>query len=446
MPITPETAVRHYALFDRRVTPQREPIVRNLRRLEAAGFHASETLDSIVKNAYLCHEGLLWDSAKSQEALRPITESSLDEVFTSLTSSDLRREDLLTFQARYRQIVRSYSLAPGFPPAEDRLDLDTFEDRIFIGTLAFWNWCHNACLHCGNAGQWDKRQHTLDQLKEARNKMRFPANSYLNITHQEPFALPFLLDAVKYLLDEGALVGVVTSGLGVSATRRAELFKGLQYFHDNYSQRVAVDLSFDLFRRREINDYLALIADSLNRYPVIELLKFNYHGGNRAESVYRLKQLLRQVTRPAAREMVAEVLDHEEGDHSDSLVAPIGRAMGFNPADALAYIEMEHDTFFTEQRLSPHATNFMLFPGGGIVPNFCGEAPQIRSLGNIFEDSPGKIYTRYEEFVGNYRARLAKGIIPYRALVATEIEMRVKYGLPWQFVNHYDILEASLKG
>ena len=446
MPITPETAVRHYGLFDRRVTPRREAIVRNLRRLETGGYAASEALESIVKNAYLRQEGLLWNSAKDQATLRPINETSLDEVFSALTSPDLKHDDLIAFQIRYRQIVRSYPLAPGFPPAESQLDLDSFEDRILIGSLAFWNYCRNACLHCGNAGQWDGRRHTLEQFQAVRDKIRFPANSYLNITHQEPFALPFLLDAVKYLLEEGALVGIVTSGLGVSAVRRAELFRGLQHFHDNYQQRVAVDMSFDLFRRREINDYLALIADSLDRYPVIGWLKFNYHGSNRAESIYRLRQLLRQVSRPAAREMIVTLLNENDGPSEDheSLISPIGRAAGLDPRASLDYIEIPLDSFFPEQRLSPHAMNFMLFPGGGIVPNFCGEAPQFRSLGNIFKDQPWEIYGRYEEFLAKYRARLSQGIIPYRALIATEMDMRAKYGLPLRFVNHYDILEASL--
>ncbi len=67
----------------------------------------------------------------------------------------------------------------------------------------------------------------------------------------------------------------------------------------------------------------------------------------------------------------------------------------------------------------------------------CWEAPQIRSLGNIFTNQPWEIYGRYEQFESRYKMRRSQGFGAYNSLLDTEVEMRKWHGIEAPLVDHY---------
>lgn len=446
MPVSLEKAIQHYARFWRPAADRQAAIARKLQPLVDQGIPAGEKLESIVRSAYLMRETIYGHSSKDPAIIKPVFMRLLDLLFSELTGEQSLQvkpiDELSDLEAMFKTIVSDYALGDAPFPSEPQLDLDSFPDRVLITSMAFINFCQQACKHCGSAEQWDGRHHTLDQLKRVRDKIRFPLASKVVISLEEPFTLPFLLDAVKYLLDEGAAVGVVTSLLGTTPTRREELLKGMQHFHDHYGDRVTVRPSFDLFRRKEINAYLSLFADALNKYPVIASVNYHYDRANRDESFFRLRQLLGLVDRGAVRKNIFLLLEQNESGPETKLW-PVGRAAAADPSRALFYLKQKDDLFFPDRDTSPLAQGFMLFPGGSIVPEFCWEAAQIRSLGNILHDPPREIYARFEKFEAKYLARLAQNASSCGALVLTEQEMRSEYGIPPHFVTNFDTLAAT---
>ncbi len=442
MAISLETAIKHYSYLDRRVAAKLPAITRNLQKLAARGFPAGEKLASIVHNAYLVQEHMNEFKQKDQASVRLGFDRALDGLFTQLSGLMIfpswLENDLMIREQSFRRAV-DMTVLKGKPfPSEARFDFDSFPDRILITSLAFINFCQLACSHCGGAGQWDDRSHSLDQLKGVRDKIRFPLNAPVTLTWHEPFSLPFLLDAVKYLLDEGTSVSLVSSLLGVPRERREQLLQGLQDLAGD--GRVAINLSFDLFRKQNIDSYLPLIGDALNRFPIIKQLQFRYNHLNRANSLSALVRLHNEVSRPEAKAIIANLLEWEEQPPQLSTrIAYVGAAAAFDHDRAVSYLASKHERFgyLTEQRIAPYSQGFFLFPGGDIVPTCDWEAPQIRSLGNIFRNTPREIYRRYELFGLRYQMRRGQGFGAYDALLDTEVEMRGWHGIKAPLVDHY---------
>ena len=447
MAVSVETAVKRYTYLDRRAIFKQREIKHNLERLADRGFPAGEKLDSIVRSGYLVQEHIYEFSPRDQGTLRFGLDRALDILFNKLSgfmlfSSGLENS-LIIAEDSFRGTAETTVLKGRQFPSPAELNLDSFPDRLLITHLAFMNYCRLACSHCGGAGQWDDRSHTLDQLKEARGKIRFPVSAPVTFTWHEPFTLPFLLDAVKYLLDEGASVSIVSSLLGVPRGRREDLLQSLQELNERHNDRVAVNLSFDLFRRHETDGYLRLIAGALDRFPVIKQLQLRYSHLNREETLRRLSQLFDLVTRAAPRKRIANLLNWErENLQLPTRISYVGAAASFDQDLALSSLrsKQERHDHLTETRISPYSQGFFLFPGGDIVPTCGWEAPQIRSLGNIFTHRPWEIYERYHQFESRYRASRQQGIGVYDSLLGTEVALRKIYGLSAPLVTHYDNL------
>lgn len=431
--VTLEKAVAHYAMTDRRVAARREIIFRHLQAVEQSGFPAAQKLNAFVRDIHLVtglpsvRAGYIYSSF----------ETMLSSLYKAIEGGDpegIKAKLNWAETALLRPLMKN----PDYARVKEMVDLDSYQDRVLIASMAFKNQCRLACKHCCNAGQWDEREHGLTELEAVRSKIRFPELTKVTISDHEPFTLPFLLDAVKYLLRENAGVSIVTSGLGIPLEKVRAMMSSLQALSIDHPGGVGVSLSFDLFKRYDRTVYLDHVAELLNRYPVIHKLKFYFDRANKTESLAALEHLSKIVTSPHGKEVVRNVRETPE---AESTALPIGQEVEFLGDLSEAEAFLGEKTFFNPPSLfTPNVMSMMLFAGGDITPGCTTESAHFKSLGNVFQHSAEDIFARYLQFEDKYRQLVGLGIGSYPALVFAERAGRQRLGIPPHFVTHFDTL------
>jgi len=437
MSITLEKAVGHYALTDRRVSAKRDTVLRNLRAIEQGGFPAAQKLHAFVRDIHLVTSLPSVDVGQ----LLPSFEPMLSRLLTAIESGE--PEGLKT-TLNWAETALSRSLVkhPDYTRVKEMVDLGSYQDRVLISSMAFKNQCRLACKHCCNAGKWDEREHGLAELEAVRAKIRFPELTKVAISYHEPLTLPFLLDVVKYLLQESAGVNIITSGLGLPLEKIQAMMHSIQTLSIDHPNRLSVSLSFDLFRKYDRAAYLEHIANLLNLYPIIHNLKFYFDRVNKIESLAALEHLSQMVTSPHGKEVIRKVRETPE---KESLALPLGDEVKLLGDLTEAEDLLREKAFFkSSSPLTPNVMSMMLFAGGDIAPGCTVENSHFQSMGNILHRSAEEIFAQYLLFEEEYQRLVDVGLASYPALVLAERARRQSLGIPLHFVTHFDTLAQAM--
>lgn len=460
MTLTLARALTQYSYVDRRMGPRIPSLLARLAPMAQRNPQIPQMIVNITKAAYLMIDHRFDLSPIDNALVNQGLQADLDGFLYAVEFFDETGsiERLITeLEHKMEMVVLQDSVSLKIP-----IDLESFKNRLLIKVIAFQNYCRLACLHCGNAHGWDRRAHGLKDMEKILHKIRFPALSCVNLSHQEPFTLPHLLDAVEMLLDQGTNVAVVTSGLGVPLSRSRYIFKSLDQLRLKSSGRVFSALSFDLFRWIDIDAYVNYIAEILNTYPeLINQVKFFFDEANRGASFYYFRKLLNRVKPDIARETLIGAYEaglNNRDETTNGNILPVGQGVGReldgypsgyeSIAVARALAQLSRTIVFEiEERYSAYIHPFMMFAGGDIVKNCNFGSHQIRSLGNIFTESVEEIYQRYSAFEALYKQMLVEGKQPGVAFILTEKALRRRHGISPTFTTVFDdlLLRAFLR-
>ena len=439
MSLSLEKVIDHYALIDRRVARGRVKLSRTLREMESVG-PVTNLLHDFTQYAYLLIDGLCNTKAGAHEI-----HLKLNRVWNALENGPAQNSwhALQDISAGFNQSAWKkirQSLAP-----TGEVDFDSFEKKILIGSLAFMNYCQLACQHCGNAENWDGRQHSLTDFESVLPKIRFAKLAPVTLSWHEPFSLPFLLDLVKVLLQQGASVNLLTSGLVFSADAAKKTLLSLQSLSSPTLPRVEVNLSFDLFKPLETSAYLAHLAGLLNACPIITGLNVSFSRENREETINALKKLSAEVYSVHGKNVIAAVFEEGELNQKEGNLEYVGRVLTAmeDPFQAVPFM-FNHSGPTSYAPIAPPAIPFMLFAGGDIAPSCSFQAAHFKSLGNIFRDSPQEIYEKYLAFENKYFEFIKANQPAYSALILAEKSRRESLGIGNTFATHFDTLARAV--
>lgn len=438
MAINIRTAVTHYGFVDMRIRERSESIVRHLAPMMATYPELADKTGTLAKNLFMFASEL--SPLLGGRGLRGRDDNKdlygpMDYLYYVLSEMQEPEQVVQTIDNCNKILGRRLHNL-GIDP--NQLDLDRLKDTILIASLAFTNYCRLACGHCGNAGKWDNRHHSLDDFIEMLPKIRFPNSSRVCLSYHEPFTLPFLMDVVEILFQRAAGFSIVTSLLGITPTHRDYILRGLRYFYDKNPRKVAVALSFDLFRRVEIDEHMKVISWALNEFPFIKSIKFGCFPGREEERTYYLRRLLHMVSSSWGRALVEGSLEGQTEEGKE--ISPVGMALAHDgplAGDSLFALPYAHKY---DDRLSPEVRSFMLFPGGWIAPDCSFVSSYYQSLGNLRQQAPSEIFERLLVFDRDYNERLQAKERPLSALIHVERSRRKTLGIGDPLITDYDVL------
>jgi hypothetical protein len=198
-------------------------------------------------------------------------------------------------------------------------------------------------------------------------------------------------------------------------------------------------------------EQISTIARLLNQYSFIAELKIAFDHSNREGTLEAARQLKKRVASDKGKRIVDSAIELLLSPKAWA-VHMVGAMAEAHPNEAYQWLSDQRFFDYLEEEMAPSywATAlrpFMLFPGGDIVPFCTFESPHIRSIGNIFHQTPEEILRRFEEFRELFwqLAVVQEEYLPlYDALIKTEEAMRSRYGITGKFATHFRLFPEGV--
>lgn len=293
--------------------------------------------------------------------------------------------------------IRKKEITPG--RIEDTLLVDGFHP-----TYA----CPNGCAHCCMDADKTGVIMPYSKIQGVLAKVRFPVVQPVTVSVGEPLSYSsqgkHIGDVIKDMVAHGGNVLMVTSGLGTSNKRDRAIFGMLDSINEQYGRgSIEVTLSFDLFKPMEFSRYFNRVKEAIESCAAIKNIRVTVNERNKTLTYKAVSRLEKEL---ASRGSALNL----EGQR----MLPIGRALinldklGLKPNEVPGVSSQFSVRGLGEQDDIPFFAADVS-SSGYIFPECVQGAYDLKSIGDIFADSPQTIRRNLYEFGAEFRSLQLQG-------------------------------------